>query len=400
MKRITVKSLANEAHIDTDEALIALWDAGFDYINGPGDLLGRGEANRARRALGLATRRERASAEYWCQIFECDKDQLVDLLLELGVPKPFTGGQLSKKAQHRLGTAALERGLLGEAAPPPRVALTRALEPLEWEIVGHERSCRALTADQILLIHEELVLDFASSKDPITPSGVKSPSMLASAAHRPETASGSLLKYPTVEMGAAALLHALVHNHPFHNGNKRTALVSMIVFLDDNGFVLTADENGLFKLVLQLAQHALVIGDRADLPDREVLAVARWLKQNVRRKESGDRSLPWRELRPILIRHDCKCEAASRGQRMTVTRVVERGSTWLGRRKKQTLSFAFTNVRDGRDIDRNVLSRLRQDLELDDANGVDSAAFYADAPISTSDFIRSYQGILRRLANV
>jgi death-on-curing family protein len=274
------------------------------------------------------------------------------------------------------------------------------IAPLEWEILGHERDCHGPSVEQVSMIHEELVSDFAASKDPISPSGVKSPAMLESAVHRPDTANGNMRKYPTVEMAAAALLHALVHNHPFHNGNKRTALVAMIVFIDEHGLVLTANENELFKLVLQLAQHALVDGDRGDLPDREVLAVARWLKSRVRWKERGDRALPWRELRRILTELGCQCEAASRGQRMTVTRRLARGSTWLGRKRTVTLTSTFTNVQDGRDVDRNIVSRLRHDLELDDTNGVDSAAFYADAALSTSDFIRSYQGLLRRLAKV
>jgi hypothetical protein len=85
---------------------------------------------------------------------------------------------------------------------------------------------------------------------------------------------------------------------------------------------------------------------------------------------------------------------------MTVTRKLERGSTWWGRKKTTTLTSSFTNVQDGRDVDRNLISRLRHDLQLDDAHGVDSAAFYADAELSPSDFIRSYQGLLRRLAKV
>jgi non-heme chloroperoxidase len=47
-KRVTVRELASEASLELDEALITLWDAGFDQISGPADRLARGEANRAR----------------------------------------------------------------------------------------------------------------------------------------------------------------------------------------------------------------------------------------------------------------------------------------------------------------------------------------------------------------
>lgn len=400
VKRTTVKTLASEAGLDNDEALILLWDAGFQYITGPGDFLARGEANRARRALGLAARRELASPSYWARLFGVSDDAVASLLETLGVVRPFAGGQLTKKAQHRLTAAAKERGLLGAS---PEIAVTPsqvADSLLEWVAIGHERDCQGPTAEQVLGIHNELVADFAQSKDPITPSGLKSAPMLESAVHRPETSSGDTRKYPTVEMGAAALLHSLVHNHPFHNGNKRTALVAMIVFIDANGFVLTADEDELFKMVLQLAQHALVPRELTELADREVLEVSRWLKSRVRRKEKGDRPLPWRDLRHRLVARGCECEQASKGQRMVVSRVVERGKSWLRRTKKERLSFSFTNVRDGRDIDINTVIKMRRELELDEEHGVDSAAFYADAELSTGDFIRSYQGILRRLARV
>src|SRR5207253_10205662 len=100
----------------------------------------------------------------------------------------------------------------------------------------------------------------------------------------------------------------LVHDHPFNNGNKRTALVSMLVFLDENGLVITCDEDSLFKMLLQLAQHALVQGPREELSDRETLHVASWIASCARWLEKGDRALPWRRLRQILTSHGCEFE--------------------------------------------------------------------------------------------
>lgn len=39
-------------------------------------------------------------------------------------------------------------------------------------------------------------------------------------------------------MAAAALLHSVVLNHPFFNGHMRTALVAMLVYLDENGVTM------------------------------------------------------------------------------------------------------------------------------------------------------------------
>ena len=41
--------------------------------------------------------------------------------------------------------------------------------------------------------------------------------------------------YPTLEQKAAVLLERLVRNHPLPDGNKRTAFLLMLLFLERNG---------------------------------------------------------------------------------------------------------------------------------------------------------------------
>jgi hypothetical protein len=65
IKNKQIRKLAEEANIDIDEALVTLWDAGFNEINRPEDLIGPIHANRIRRILGIATRREFKSIAYW-----------------------------------------------------------------------------------------------------------------------------------------------------------------------------------------------------------------------------------------------------------------------------------------------------------------------------------------------
>lgn len=402
-KWTTVSQLAAEAGLDLDEALITLWDAGFSDVNGPGDRLQRGEANRARRCLGLATRRELSSADYWAAVLSTDADALFQLLLTLGVPQPFQGGRLTKKAIVRLQAEARSRGKAptSEEVPEgPYVLQEQHLAPFAWTRVGHERDIRFLTAEEVERVHCAIVEDFARDPDPIAPSGVRSKNLLASAVHRPSTVLDETAKYPTVEMAAAALLHALVHNHPFHNGNKRTALVTMLVFLDENGIILTCDEDQIFKLVLQLAQHALVKGPRGELPDREVLAVASWLKDHSRLIEKGDRSIQWRRLQRILTDYGCSFEFATGGNRINISRVVSHKTRFLGRRRNHTLRTQTFYGDQGREINKNTVNKIRHDLHLDEEHGMDSSAFYDRGPISPSEFIVRYRKTLKRLARL
>lgn len=403
-KRASVQQIALEADVDLDEALINLWDAGFDYVTGPGDLLRKGDVNRARRVLGVATRRELASREYWRGLLDITDQELTDLLVELGIKRASAEVALSKKAIHRLQAEVRRRGMAslpstisqeheaGPEKPPP---------PLEWQIIGHERDLRILTTEQVCAIHYALVEDFSREADPIDPAGVRSEHLLASAVSRPQTSAGKVLKYPTVEMAAAALLHALVHDHPFHNGNKRTALVAMLAFLDENGFLLTCDEDALFKLVLQLAQHALTSGARTELPDREVLAVARWLHSRSRWVEKGDRPLPWRRLRQTLAEYGCTLEfPGGVGNRMNIARVVQKPRRIFGGTRQRILSTQTYYGDEGSEIDKSAINKIRHDLELDDLHGIDSATFYDHAPASPSEFIVKYRKTLKRLARL
>jgi death-on-curing family protein len=400
--RATVQHLAGEASSDVDEALIALWDEGFDYVTGPNDLIRRGDVNRARRLLGLATRRELASPDHWKKLLGQNDEEFTNLLEDLGIRRLPVGGRLPKKAIHRLKTELRERGL----SPTPEEALDSqprtepAYPPFKWEIIGHERELQFLSMDQVRSIHFALVEDFRTHSDPIDPAGVRSEDLLASAVHRPQTAIQDVPKYATVEMAAAALLHALVHDHPFHNGNKRTALVAMLVFLDENGLLLTCDEDALFKLVLQLAQHALIPGPRNELPDRETIVVARWLRDNSRWVEMGDRPLPWRRLRRILANYGCEFDFPSGGSRINVTRKVERPGGLFTRKRIKVLKTQSHYSDEGRDSDKTTVNKIRHDLELDDFHGIDSRAFYENDPASPSEFVVKYRKTLRRLARL
>ncbi|MET9612665.1 type II toxin-antitoxin system death-on-curing family toxin [Kitasatospora indigofera] len=90
--------------------------------------------------------------------------------------------------------------------------------------------------------------------------GVRDLGLLSSAAHRPESQMFGVEAYPGLFEKAAALLHSLAVNHPFVDGNKRTAWMSAVVFLDLNGAEMTGiDQDAAYLLVVGVA--AGEIGD-------------------------------------------------------------------------------------------------------------------------------------------
>lgn len=201
-------------------------------------------------------------------------------------------------------------------------------------------------------------------------------------------------------MAAGALLHSLVHNHPFHNGNKRTALVSMLVFLDKNGLALKCNEDHLFVMVLQLAQHNLVEGPRNELPDRESLQIARWLKSNARLIETKDKSIKFHRLRKILGEYNCVFQSSpGAGSGMIITREFTKKNIF-GINKKTFLQSHIHYGGEGREVPRSSIKKLRRELHLDPEHNVDSLAFYDKIEISPSDFIKKYSKTLRRLGRL
>ncbi|WP_420122950.1 type II toxin-antitoxin system death-on-curing family toxin [Nakamurella sp.] len=110
---------------------------------------------------------------------------------------------------------------------------------------------RFLSAEDVLAIARVAV-----GGDP----GVRDLGLLDSACHRPSSTVFGEDAYPSLTLKAAALLHSLTANHPFVDGNKRTAWLATVVFLRDNGAVVTAPDaydGDVTGLVLAIAAGEL-----------------------------------------------------------------------------------------------------------------------------------------------
>ncbi|MCK4127119.1 type II toxin-antitoxin system death-on-curing family toxin [Ralstonia pseudosolanacearum] len=257
-----------------------------------------------------------------------------------------------------------------------------------------------LSAANILAIHEVLVLDFADSSDPVSPSGVKSEHLLESAVSRQNTGFDERLKYDTAESNAATLCYGICCNHPFHNGNKRTALVATLCHLDrnDRTFHSNLTQNKLYDFMIDIAGHNLgAKGKHRDKSDEEVEIIARWLRRNTRRVEHGERVIMYRTLRSVLNTYGFELENPDNNA-IDIVRYKDH-SEWFGLRKRRERQriIRIAWPRDGATVGKGILREVREVCELTEKHGVDSATFYAaERPIDY--FIQRYKGTLRRLA--
>jgi death-on-curing protein len=87
--------------------------------------------------------------------------------------------------------------------------------------------------------------------------GVLSLPLLESAVARPQTTVGGEDAYPSIASKAAALTHSLIMNHPFADANKRTGILSGLVFLRLNGYGVLPEMDELYQTALAVATHEM-----------------------------------------------------------------------------------------------------------------------------------------------
>lgn len=108
----------------------------------------------------------------------------------------------------------------------------------------------------VLALHEEHLAEHGG------PVGIRDRGLLESALFRPQ----NLIDYgdPDLAALAAAYGFGLARNHPFIDGNKRTAFTVMELFLALNGQELIADDSSCIVTILKLAEGSLTEADFAD----------------------------------------------------------------------------------------------------------------------------------------
>jgi death-on-curing protein len=83
--------------------------------------------------------------------------------------------------------------------------------------------------------------------------GIRDAGLLESALARPKNIWAYAESMPSLAILAAAYASGISSNHPFVDGNKRTALVISFAFLDVNGLEVTASQEDAYLTILGLA---------------------------------------------------------------------------------------------------------------------------------------------------
>lgn len=119
------------------------------------------------------------------------------------------------------------------------------------------------TYGRILLVHS-MVIDETGGLH-----GVRDQHLLLTLEDLPQQKAFGKELYAGIFIKAAVYARSIIQNHPFLDGNKRTAMLVAGTFLEDNGYTVIAEEGEIEKLAVDIATK------KYDLE-----AIAEWFKKH------------------------------------------------------------------------------------------------------------------------
>lgn len=216
-----------------------------------------------------------------------------------------------------------------------------------------------------------------------------------------QTGSEALIySYSDAISNASTLLYGVCNDHPFHNGNKRTALVAMLVHLDRNKLTVDrANQNDLYELDAECRRSSPSQGQQGRA--RSGCGSCRgyqWLQRSVRPNKVGERQINFRQLKRLLERyryalHDPVKNSISLSKWTTRT---------VGLFKKTTLTelqnvWSIGYPGERHEVGVGLIKKVRERCGLTADDGVDSQTFYDEEAV-VDGFVVRYSKALRRLA--
>ena len=124
-----------------------------------------------------------------------------------------------------------------------------------------------LSPEQVLFLHSRLIAETGGAH------GIRDLGRLLSALGRPQATFEEKELYPDLFAKTAALMDSLVRNHPYVDGNKRTAIASAALFLRINGYHLVVDNDEMVSFTLACAQSQITLDDISDWFKRHCVAI-------------------------------------------------------------------------------------------------------------------------------
>lgn len=122
-------------------------------------------------------------------------------------------------------------------------------------------SIRYLTIQEIIAIHVAVIQKYSLGEH----IGIKSQSLLESAAYLPQSSAFGEEAYLSIYAKAAALFESLGQNPPFQNANKRTAFTALVIFLNINELKFTMETKLAEDFTVDMVNHKYSLHQLVDI---------------------------------------------------------------------------------------------------------------------------------------
>ncbi len=124
-----------------------------------------------------------------------------------------------------------------------------------------------LSFSEVEEIHTDIIASFGGSL------GIRDEGLLESALAQPQATFGGEFLHSTIYEQAAAYLYHISMNHPFIDGNKRTAFAVMDTFLRLNKYYLNLTDEQAYNLVLQVVQGEISKAELINYLQQSVICI-------------------------------------------------------------------------------------------------------------------------------
>ncbi len=265
-------------------------------------------------------------------------------------------------------------------------------------------SC-AITIVDVLDAHFSIVDYFYDERDgekAIGGVGPRDLNLLSSAIARQVTSFGEEYKWKTEYERLATLFYGLIKNHPFHDCNKRTAMLSVLYYLQKMNRTPKIKHKELEKIAIRVADHKLDLYRRyrpyKKDNDGEIYFVSEYFRKNTRNIDKRYYIITYHQLNSILSQFNFKIDNPHKNY-IDVIRIEKRrkllglGEGYTSEKRVGTIGFPGWT----KEVPIKEMKAIRKYTGLTPKHGFDSEVFYRGAEPLKS-LINEYGGMLKRLS--
>lgn len=236
-----------------------------------------------------------------------------------------------------------------------------------------------LTCEDVLDAHYLICDHFLKLGEGIAGFGPKDFGLLSSAVARQLASAGGRYVYDDLWDIASSLIFGLINDHPFHDGNKRTAFLSSVFFMMQHNYLPSVNIEEIEDFTVEIAEYKAKHGRYISVTE-----ISTRFKTMFRRQDNRiSYVVTFNELQGLLKQHGCSI-GDPQGNYINVYR---------GANRVAHIGFPGWS----KEVSRNAISTVRKMTGLIPENGVDAQVFFKGAdPLSA--LIGAYEKPLRRLA--